>query len=180
MVNLTVVDDKGSSHTVFAVVNIASNNDNNSDSVPDDWGNAPNFILETLDDETYRLSDFFGKAVLLDFMGVDCVYCVYEMPIIKAISENYSRFDLAIISIDVYQYETEAYLRSFIDWFYSEFDINLDWIFGMDSDGTISNDYVKGGGVPKLVIIDQNGNIYYSFTGYTEYSAIANKLDEII
>jgi len=179
-VNLTVVDEEGSSHSTSSFVNILSSTDDDENGVPDDWGNAPNFILNTLEDETYRLSDFFGKVVILDLMGVDCIYCVYMMPVLKAISENYSRFDLAIMSIDVYPYETEEYLQSFVDWFYTEYDMDLDWIFGMDSDGSISNNYVKGGGVPKLAIIDQNGNIYYSFTGYTEYSVIASKLDEII
>jgi thiol-disulfide isomerase/thioredoxin len=142
------------------------------------WGDAPDFTLKTLDGDTIKLSDFQGKIVLLDMMGVDCPYCVYMMPILKYISENYS--EVVIISVDVYQYETEAYLQSLIDAFKSELNIELDWIFGMDSDGTIASDYVKDGGVPKLIIVDQNGNIYYSFSGYTEYSPIAEKINELL
>ena len=119
-----------------------------------------------------------GEIVLLDMMGVDCPYCVYMMPVLKYISENYS--GVVIISVDVYQYETEAYLQSFIDAFKNELGMDLDWIFGKDSDGSIANDYVKDGGVPKLIIVDQNGNIYYSFSGYTDYNPIAEKIDELL
>ena len=179
-VNLTVTDKEGNTDFETVYINISSNDlDNNK--VPDNWGNAPNFVFNSLDDENYRLSDFFGKVVLLDLMGVDCQFCVYQMPVLKYVSENYSRFDLAIISIDVYLYETEEYLQSFIDAFKEELDIGLDWIFCMDSNGDISKDYIGvNEGVPKLVLIDQNGNIYYEFMGYTQYSEIKNKLNEIV
>ena len=58
--------------------------------------------------------------------------------------------------------------------------MELDWIFGMDSDGSIAADYVKDGGVPKLIVVDQNGNVYYSFSGYTDYNPIAEKIDELL
>ena len=122
------------------------------------------------------LSDYRGHVVLLDMMGVDCPFCVYVMPVLKAISENYT--DLIIISIDVYQYETESYLQSFIDFFDSELNIKLDWIFGMDSDGSISEKY-NVEGVPQLILVNKNGNAYYFESGYTDYLTIAKMLDNI-
>lgn len=152
---------------------------NNSTDKPAEWGDAPDFSLKTLKGENIKLSDFLGKIIIIDLMAADCQFCVYMMPALKEISQNYT--DVVIISVDVYSYETEAYLQSFIDAFKEQLDIDLDWIFGKDSDGSISADYLSyAEGIPKLVIIDQNGNIYYSFSGYKEYSIIANKLDEII
>lgn len=139
------------------------------------WGDAPDFSLKTLKGENIRLSDFQGDIIVLDLMGVDCTYCVYQMPTLKSISENYT--DIVIISVDVYPYETEAYLQSLIDAFDRELGMKLDWIFGMDSDGSIAKNYVKDGGVPKVVIIDENGNIYHLFNGYTQYPEISAKLD---
>ena len=60
-----------------------SNNINNNN-----WGDAPDFTLKTLDGDTIKLSDFKGEIVLLDMMGVDCPFCVYMMPILKYISEK--------------------------------------------------------------------------------------------
>ena len=143
------------------------------------WGDAPDFTLKTLKGETIQLSDYLGTVVLLDFMGVDCYWCFYQMPVLKSISENYT--GLVIISIDVYHYETEAYLQSYIDWFKTNYSIDLDWDFGLDKDATIDKLYIKEGeGVPKLVIIDKKGNIYYEKLGYQEYSEIATILDELL
>ncbi len=146
--------------------------------VNSEWGDAPDFSLKTLEGKNIKLSDYKGNIILLDFMGVDCPYCVYQMPALKSVSENYT--EIIIISIDVYQYETEAYLQSFIDAFDRELGMKLDWIFGMDSDGSIAKDYVPDGGVPKVVLIDENGNIYHSFSGYTQYPEISKKLDKLI
>jgi len=51
-----------------------------------------------IEGDTIRLSDFLGEVILLEFMGVDCPYCIYQMPVLKAISENYS--DLVIITVN--------------------------------------------------------------------------------
>ena len=75
-----------------------------SNNTNDNWGDAPDFTIKTLSGNTIKLSDFQGEIVLLDMMGVDCVYCVYMMPVLKYISENYS--EVNIISVDVYQYDT--------------------------------------------------------------------------
>jgi len=59
--------------------------------------------------------------------------------------------------------------------------LNLDWTFGLDNaQGTVVSTYTTQGQVPRIVIFDENGNIYYSFSGYTDYSVIADKLDELI
>ena len=145
------------------------------------WGDAPDFTLETLKGETIQLSDYLGTVILLDFMGVDCHPCFLLMHNLSDISKNYT--DIVMISIDVYQYETEAYLQSYIDWFKANLSIDLDWNFGLDNDATIGKLYInEDEGVPKLVIIDKKGNVYYEMIGYREeaYSVISNILDELL
>lgn len=142
------------------------------------WGDAPDFTLKTLDGETIKLSDFQGKVILLDFFGVNCPYCHAQMPILKQISENYT--DVVIISVDVYPYETEEYLQSYINYLYEQYDLSLDWYFGMDPDGSIAQTYVKNSGVPRLVIIDKNGNIKYERSGLHPYSNLAAELEKYI
>ncbi len=142
------------------------------------WGNAPDFTLKTLKGETITLSDFQGKVVILELFGVDCPYCQAQMPILKQIYENYS--DVVIISVDVYYYETEEYLQSFIDFIYEQYGISLDWYFGMDHDGSIGKTYVKNNGVPRIVIIDKKGNIKYEKSGYNSYSDLSAELEKYI
>jgi thiol-disulfide isomerase/thioredoxin len=144
------------------------------------WGSAPMFTMKTLDGRNINLSNYLGKIIILDFMAVDCQYCVYQTPILKEISNNYSKYNLQIISIDVYSYETEVYLQSFINWF-GEQGIRLNWTFGLDKTGEIASKYIsEGEGIPKLFIIDTKGNIYYTKVGYTEYSVLAEQLNKLI
>jgi len=63
--------------------------------------NGEDFVFETIDGQQMHLSDFYGKVILLDLMGVNCQPCWYQLLVLKQISENYSN-DVAIISIDVW------------------------------------------------------------------------------
>jgi len=115
-------------------------------------------------------------------MGASCKPCQYQMMVLHQISENYSHDTLQIISIDVWISlgETPEYLQGLIDAFKTQLGIDLDWTFGVDDEtGTLFNKYASEG-VPMLYILDKNGNIYYTFSGYTPYSEITKKLDELI
>jgi hypothetical protein len=111
-------------------------------------------------------------------MGVQCYWCYYQIPDLYDISKNYT--DVVIISIDVYKSETQEYLQSYIDWWRVNQSIDMQWDYGLDKGSEIAKIYLKEGGVPKIVIIDQNGNIYYENVGYTRYHEIAPILDELL
>ncbi len=143
---------------------------------------ANDFTFTTLDGETKHLSDFYGKVVVLDCMGVNCQPCMSQMLELKKISENYSKNDVTILSIDVWvSYgETATMLQGTIDAFKNQVNITLDWTFGLDDlQRTIQNSY-SSTGVPTLHIFGKKGNIYYSHVGYEGYSVLATKLDEVL
>jgi len=140
------------------------------------------FAFTTLDGETKHLSDFYGKAIVLDCMGVNCQPCMREMFELKKISENYSKNDVTILSIDVWvsNGENASMLQDFIDTYKNQVNITLDWTFGLDNlYGTIENTYASTG-VPTLYIFDKKGNIYYSHVGYEDYSVLASKVDQVL
>ncbi|VVB60131.1 Thiol-disulfide oxidoreductase ResA [uncultured archaeon] len=140
------------------------------------------FIYKTLDGESKHLNDFYGKVIVLDCMAVKCQPCMYQMLELKKISENYSKNDVIILSIDVWvsSGETASMLQDMIDAFNNQINLTLDWMFGLDdSHGTIQNTYASTG-VPTLYIFDKKGNIYYSHVGYEPYTDLAVKIDEAI
>jgi len=140
------------------------------------------FSFTTLDGETKHLIDFYGKVIVLDCMAVNCQPCMFQMFELKKISENYSKNDVTILSIDVWvsSGETASMLQDTINAFKNQLNMTLDWTFGLDDlQGTIQNTYASVG-VPALYIFDKKGNIYYSHVGYEEYSSLAAKLDQVL
>jgi len=140
------------------------------------------FAFTTLDGETKHLSDFYGKVIVLDCMAVNCQPCMFQMFELKKISENYSKNDVIILSIDVWvsSGETASMLQDTIDEFKNQVNVTLDWTFGLDDlHGTIQNTYASAG-VPTLYIFDKKGNIYYSHVGYEDYVILASKLDMVL
>ena len=51
---------------------------------------APDFTLESLDGKTMKLSDFRGKAVLLNFWATWCGPCKIEMPWFVELQNQYA------------------------------------------------------------------------------------------
>jgi thiol-disulfide isomerase/thioredoxin len=140
------------------------------------------FSFTSLDGETKHLSDFYGKVIVLDCMAVNCQPCMRQMFELKKISENYSKNDVIILSIDVWvsSGETASMLQDTIDAFKNQVNMTLDWTFGLDDlQGTIQNTYASAG-VPTLYIFDKKGNIYYSHVGYEDYLILASKLDMVL
>ena len=140
------------------------------------------FSFTTLNGETKHLSDFYGKVIVLDCMAVNCQPCMSQMFVLKKVSENYSKNDVVILSIDVWVSagETASMLQGVIDAFKNQVNLTLDWTFGLDdSQGNIQQTYASTG-VPTLYIFDKKGNIYYSHVGYESYIELAKKIDETI
>lgn len=139
------------------------------------------FVFKTIDGQEKHLSDFYGKIIVLDLMGVNCQPCWYQLFALKQISENYSS-DVNLISIDVWvPGETAEDVREMIDYFQSEFNVDLDWTFGIDdASGSIGDKYNPEGSVPTLHIFDKKGNIYYSHTGYVDYSALSDIINGLL
>jgi thiol-disulfide isomerase/thioredoxin len=139
------------------------------------------FEFTLLNGTKKNMSEYHGKVVLLDFFGVYCQPCQYQMLVLEKIFEEYKDKNLEIISIDVWiaSGETSDLVISFLQSAKDQ-GVYLDWIFGLDDAvGTLLNKYANNG-VPMIYILDKNGNIYYSKNTYTEYSVIKSKLDEIL
>src|SRR6202048_3441856 len=60
---------------------------------------APDFSLESLEGKTVRLSDFRGKAVLLNFWATWCQPCKIEMPWFVELQKQYGGQGLQVLGI---------------------------------------------------------------------------------
>jgi len=136
---------------------------------------SDNFIFTTLDGQTKQLIDYKGKIVILDLWATWCSPCQFQMIELRKIYENYSRSDLEIISVDIDPREDVELIQSFRLWFSNTYDIELDWVFGIDN-GSISEKYMKEGAIPTLCIFDKNGELSFREAGVSVYMEIPSSL----
>ena len=155
------------------------------------WGDAPDFTLPTIDGGTFTLSDHLGEVILIDFTAENCGWCCeggYDQYGVFRRGQIYELLDLyeevgsevVFISIDYWygypRYETEENLRNVKE----EYD--AEWIFAMDnSEENVGDKYIGAEeGIPKIVIIDKNGNIYNSFSGLTSKNTLIENINSCI
>jgi peroxiredoxin len=77
---------------------------------------APNFALSTPDGRIVHLSDYRGKAVLLNFFGNTCEPCLQESPWLVEIQKRDAEKGFEIIGIEMYgasNDEIKSYAKQF-------------------------------------------------------------------
>ncbi|HBS84914.1 MAG: hypothetical protein A2W91_06745 [Bacteroidetes bacterium GWF2_38_335] len=72
----------------------------------------PEFSLTTIDGKLISSSDLKGKIVVLNFWFTSCAPCVFEMPALNKLVENYSPDEVVFIAFSVDKSETiEKFLQ---------------------------------------------------------------------
>jgi len=132
---------------------------------------AADFVLSDVDGRTFRLSDYRGKVVVLEFMQTTCEACAMQEPRLR---ELRSRFGgdvvMAIISANPAG-DTEEILRQHRDQ-------NLpSWIAMRDTLGVTGTYNIEA--TPTILIIDKNGYIAYQHVGVTESSVLIGEVSSV-
>lgn len=113
---------------------------------------APDFALSDLNDKPYRLSDFRGKVVFLNFWATWCKPCREEMPSMEILNKNFEKDGLVILAVSIDRVTTTREIPPFVK------GLNLTFPVLIDSWGKTDKPY-KRMGVPETFIIDQEGII---------------------
>lgn len=87
---------------------------------------APDFELETLNGEQFKLSDLKGKKVILNFWYTWCPPCREEMPEMQKFYEEFGE-EVEIIAVNLtYMEKSEQDVHDFIDEFSFTYSVPLD------------------------------------------------------
>ena len=128
---------------------------------------APDFALADLNDRPYRLSDFRGKVVFLNFWATWCAPCREEMPSMEVLYKNFARDGLVILAVSIDRVTTTKDISPFVK------GLNLSFPVLIDSWGRTDKPY-KRMGVPETFIIDQRGVIREIVIGPKDWTRIDN------
>ena len=122
---------------------------------------APDFALKDLDGKQVKLSDFRGKAVLLNFWATWCGPCQVEMPWFVDFQKQYGPQGLEIIGVAL-----DDSGKDEIEKFAKKMGVNYTVLQGQDDVG----DAYGAVGLPTTFYIDRNGQIVDSASGLVSRS----------
>jgi len=126
---------------------------------------APDFSLADLNEKHYRLSDFRGKVVFLNFWATWCKPCREEMPSMEILNKNFEKDGLVILAVSIDRVTTTRDIPPFVK------GMNLTFPVLVDSWGQTDKPY-KRMGVPETFIIDQQGIIQEIVIGPRDWTRI--------
>ncbi len=125
------------------------------------------FELKDIDGNTYKLSDFKGQTVVLNFFATWCAPCIDEAPELEAFGKEYKDAKLLILAKGESKKRMEKYI--------GESKSSLTYL--LDTKEEISKNY-NVIGQPETIIIDEDGVIVERFSGPTTKDDLITLIQE--
>ncbi|SCZ58388.1 peroxiredoxin family protein [Thiohalomonas denitrificans] len=117
---------------------------------------APDFSLEDMDGNLYRLSDFRGQPVIINFWATWCPPCREEMPSMQRAWEGLREKGVAMLAINVGESVDTVFQ------FTANYPVEFPLLFDLDSAVT---EKWPVRGLPSTFVVDPEGRIVYQAIG---------------
>ncbi len=133
---------------------------------------APDFVLQDLEGDAVRLSDYDGNVRLVDFWTTWCAPCREEIPMFKALQETYGPDGFKILAIAMDDSGLEV-----VKPFAEKHDLSY-----LNLIGTLEVEKQFGGvvGYPTAFLIDRDGTIVETFIGPKPKKVLEKKIVELL
>ena len=118
---------------------------------------APDFSLESLEGKTMRLSDFRGKAVLLNFWATWCGPCKIEMPWFVELQQKYGSQGLQVVGVAMDDASKEDIAK-----FAKEMGVNYPVLIGKEA---VGDSYGGIPALPETFFIGRDGKVVDKILG---------------
>jgi peroxiredoxin len=123
---------------------------------------APGFTLQGEDGKTYRLSDYRGQVVILNFCATWCPPCRYEMPSMERVWQDTKDKGIVILAVDVGE-DADTVFE-----FTGDYPVTFPLL--MDLDGAVISRY-EVVGMPTTYIISPDGMVTHRAVGSREWDS---------
>ena len=145
---------------------------------------APPFSLKTPQGQTVKLSDFRGKAVLLEFFATWCPHCQAEAPHLRAMANSMDKAKYAFVSVNA-DSEDAASVFAYHRYFGLPFPSLLD-------PGSPAGSFHEQGGAgpvttsyglqayPTFYVIDPKGRVFWANDGEQPDALLREKLQAAV
>lgn len=132
---------------------------------------APDFRVQGLDGEYFRLSDFRGQPVWINFWATWCPPCRAETPDIQAVYEEREADGLVIIALSIG--EDASTVRGYVE------RTGTTFTMGLDRDTAIAAQY-RIVGIPTHYFVDADGILREWRIGSMSLKTMNKMVDEIM
>jgi thiol-disulfide isomerase/thioredoxin len=133
---------------------------------------APDFELKALDGKNIKLSDFRGKAVLLNFWATYCGPCKIEMPWFVELQKEYGPQGFQIVGVAMDDASTED-----IDRFAKDMGVNYPILLGKES---VGDSYGGISVLPTTYFIDRDGKFIAREFGLQSRSVFVDHIKQAL
>jgi peroxiredoxin len=134
---------------------------------------VPDFSLPAIQDQkVIDITQFRGKAVLINFWATWCGPCVQEIPSLISLQNEFGPQGLAVIGVSMDQ-GGEGPVQRVI----AKTGINYPVVMG---DSKISRDFGGIFGIPASFLIDQSGTVRKRFDGWTSHNQFVEDIKEVL
>ncbi|MBN1353572.1 MAG: TlpA family protein disulfide reductase [Candidatus Omnitrophica bacterium] len=135
-----------------------------------EYEKAPDFTLTDIEGDTFRLSDYSGKVILLNFFGTWCPPCRAEMPDFNEIAKKY-KDNVVVVAIALS--DNMPSVKKFAEQGKLVFRISLD-------DGSVNELYGPIRAIPVTVIIDRAFNVKKRYIGSRSKEVFEGDIEELL
>lgn len=133
---------------------------------------APDFALKDLDGKTVRLSDYRGKAVVINFWATWCPPCRHEIPWFVDLQKQYGPHGLQIIGISMDETGPAA-VKKFAD----AMGVNYKVVMG---DAAAARSYGGVRVLPTTIYIDRQGKVVTTVPGLISKQEIEGIIQRLL